>query len=93
LYHICAFDLLWRYEDLVVANHEPNPTDIPEQEEISSILQQCEALVDSQIELFGHWESVTWIQDFDSGLVKTGLVIGDILTRWPLCGSLHQQEA
>jgi hypothetical protein len=59
-------------------HHEPNPKDIPKQEEFCSVLQQCKALVDSQIELFGHWESVTWIQHFDRRLVKTGLVIGDM---------------
>jgi len=44
---------------MVHANHEPNPKDIPKWEEVSSVLQQSEALVDSQIELIGHWESVT----------------------------------
>ena len=33
--------------------------------------------MDLQIELFSHWKCVTEIQDFDSRLVKTGLVIGD----------------
>jgi len=79
--------------DTVHANHEPNPKDIPKWVEVPSVLQQSEALVDSQIELFGHWESVTCIQDYDSRLVKTELVIGDLPTRWPLCGGLHQQEA
>jgi len=43
--------------------------------------------------LFGHWESVTLIQDFGSGWVRTGLVIRDMQIQWPPCGSLHQQEA
>jgi hypothetical protein len=42
-----------------VEKHEPNSKDIPKWKEFSSFLQQCGALVDSQIELFGHWESVT----------------------------------
>ena len=48
---------------------EQNPKDIPKQEEFSSVLQQCEVLVDIQIVWFGHWEHVTWIQDSNSGLV------------------------
>ena len=42
------------------ANHDQqNPKDIPKQEELSSVLQQCKALVDIQIELFGHQERAT----------------------------------
>jgi len=75
------------------ASHEQNLEDIPKQEELSSALQQCETLVDSQIVWFGHWESMTWIQDFDSGSVKIGLVIGDTQPQLPQYDSLHQQEA
>ena len=56
---------------------EQNPKDIPKQEEVSSVLQQCKALVDVQIELFGHLERALYILDCDSRLVKTGLAIGD----------------
>jgi len=56
---------------------EQNPKDIPKQEGVSSVLQQYNALVDVQIELFGHLERAFYIHDFDSRLVKTGLVIGD----------------
>ncbi len=59
----------------------------------SSVLRQCEALVDIQIVWFGHWESVTWIQDFDSRLAKIGLVIGDARPQVPPYDRLHQQEA
>ena len=59
----------------------------------SSVLQLCEALVGIQKELSGRLETVMHILDIDSRLVKTGLVIGDMQTRSPLCGSLHQQEA
>jgi hypothetical protein len=54
-----------------------NPRDIPEQGESSSGLQQRRALVDIQIELSGRRETVIHIQDYDSRLVKTELVIGD----------------
>jgi len=73
--------------------NQRNPKDIPKQEEFSSVLQQYKALVDIQIELFGHLEHLTQIQASDSRLEKTGLVIGDMQTQWPPCGSLHQQEA
>jgi len=75
------------------ASHEQNLKDIPKQEEFSSVRRQCETLVDIQIVWFGHWESVTRIQDFDSGLVKIGLVIGDTQPQLPPYDSLHQQEA
>jgi len=68
---------------------QQNPKDIAKQVEFSSNFQQCKALMDIQIGLFGHWVSMISIQDFDNRLVKTGLVILDML----LCGSLHQQEA
>ena len=35
------------------------PKDIPKQGEFSSVLQQCKAPMDIQIELFGRWERVT----------------------------------
>jgi len=41
------------------ADHEGIPKDIPRWEEASAVPQQCEAQVDSQIELFGHWGGVT----------------------------------
>ena len=75
------------------ASDEQNPKDIPKQEELSSDLRQSETLVDIQIVWSGHWESVTWIQDFDSGLVKIGSVIGDTQPQLPPYDSLHQQEA
>ena len=75
------------------ASPEQNPKDIRGQEEFSSVLQQYKALVDIQIESFGHWDEVTQIHDFDSRLVKIGLVIGDIQLQLPLYGSLHPQEA
>ena len=73
-----------------MANHEQNPTDIPKQEGFSSV-RQCEALVDNQIVWFGHRGSVTWIRDFDSGLAKIGLVIGDSHPQLPPYDSLHRQ--
>ena len=75
------------------ASLEQNPKDIRGLEEFSSVLQQCKALVGIQIESFGHWEKMTWIRDFDNGLVKIGLVIGDTHPQLPPHGSLHQQEA
>ena len=92
-YRVLAFDLLriGRAHGLW-ASHEQNPIDIPKQEEFSSVLQRYTALVDIQIEWCRHWESVTQIQDFDSGLVKIGLVIGDRQTQLPRYDSLHQQE-
>ncbi len=78
---------------MLKASNKQNPKDIPKQEEFSSVLRQCEALVAIQIAWFGHWESVRWIQDFDSGLVKIGSVIGDTHFQLPLYDSLHQQEA
>ena len=56
LYNLCAFDLLrrWREKNIHQANHEQNPKDIPKQEELSSVFQRCEALVDTQIESLGH---------------------------------------
>ena len=72
---------------------ERSPKDIPKQEEFFSVLQQCKALVAIQIESFGHRESVTWMQDFDSRLGKIGLVIGDKQAQLPPYDSLHQQEA
>ncbi len=93
LYHFPVFDLLRRNQAGIYASAEQNPKDIPKQEEFSSVLRQCEALVDIQIVWFGHWESVNWIQDFDSGLVKIGLVIGDTHSQSPPYDSLHQQEA
>ena len=74
------------------ASYEQNPKGIPKQEEFSSVLQQYTVLVDTQIEWYLHWESVTWIRDFGSGLVKIGLVIGDSQTQLPLYDNLHQQE-
>jgi len=76
---------------MVQVEHEMNPKDIPRQEEFSSVFQRCKALADTQIELFGHLEGVTSTQGYDSRLVRTALVIVDMQTRWPLCGSLHQQ--
>ena len=77
---------------MVDTSYQENiPKDIPKQEEFFSVLLQCEALVDIQIELFGR--KVTSIQGFDSRLVKTGLVPGDTQTQWLPCGSLHQQGA
>ena len=70
-----------------------NLKDIPKQEEFWSVLRQYETLVHIQIVWFGHWESVTWIQDFDRVLVKIGLAIGDTQPQLPLYDSLHQQEA
>ncbi len=78
---------------MIETSHQQNPKDTPKQEEFSSVLQQWKALVDIQIEVFGHSESVTWVQDVDSGLVKTGLVIDDVESQWLPCDSLHQQEA
>ena len=78
---------------MLEASLAQNPKDIPKQEELSSVLRQSETLVDIQIVWFGHWESVTWIQDFDSGLVKIGLAIGDTQAQLPPYDSLHQQEA
>ena len=72
---------------------EWNPKDIPKQEEFSSVLQQCKARADIQIGWFGHWERVTWIQDFDSGVVEIGLVIDDTQTQLPPYDGLHRQEA
>ena len=74
------------------ASHEQNPKGTPKQEEFSSVPQQYTALVDIQIGECRHWESVTWIQDFDNGLVKIGLVFDDTQTQLPLYDSLHQQE-
>ena len=90
LYNFCAIDLLRSEENQ--ASHEQIPKDIPKQEEFSSALQQCEALVDIRIESFGHRERVTWIQDFDSGLGKIGLVIDGTQSQLPLYDGLHQQE-
>jgi len=75
------------------ASHKLNLKDIPKQQEFSSVLRQCEALVSIQIIWFGHWERATWIQYSDSGLVKIGLAIGDTQPQLPLYDSLHQQEA
>ena len=49
--------------------------------------------MDIRIESFGHWGSVNWIRDVDSGLVKIGMVIGDTRARFLPCDGLHQQEA
>ena len=78
---------------MLKASHEQNLKDIPKQEEFSSVLRQCETLVDIQIVWLGHWEIGTWIQDFDSGLVKIGSVIGDTQPQLPPYDSSHQQEA
>ena len=72
---------------------EQNPKGIPKLVEFSSVLQRRKALVDIQIEWFGHWERVTWIQDVDSGLLEIGLVIDDMQTQLPPYDNLHQQEA
>ncbi len=94
MYNFCAFDLLQSYKNLMETSYEQNLRDTPKQEEFSSVLQQWKALVDIQIESFGHWESVAGIQDLDStGLVKTGVVIDDTEPQWPPCDGLHQQEA
>ena len=93
MYNFCAFDLLGSLEMILIARNEQNPEGIPKQEEFSSVFQQCKALVDIQIGWLGHWERATWIHDFDSGLVETGLVIGDTQTQLPPYDSLHQQEA
>ena len=75
------------------ASFAQNLKDILKQEEFSFVLRQCGTLVDIQIVWFGHWESVTEIQDFDSGLVKIGWAIGDTQPPLPPYDSLHQQEA
>ena len=59
MYNFCAFDLLGRLEMILLPRNEQNPIGIPKQEEISSVLQQCKALVDIRIEWFDHWEGVT----------------------------------
>ena len=69
-----------------------NRKDISKQEEFFSVLQLYPALVDTRIKLFVHLESVIYIQDFDSILVRTGMVIGDTQSQQPPCGNLHQQE-
>ncbi len=92
--NFCALDLLGIPPETLAADHlEQNQKDIPKQEEFSPVLQLYAALVDNQIELFGRLEAVIQIQDLNSRLVKTGLVIGDTQTQWPPCGSLHRQEA
>ena len=78
---------------MLKASLAQNLQDIPKQQEFSSVLRQSETLVDIQIVWFGHWESLTWIQDFDSGLVKIGWAIGDMQCQLPPYDSLHQQEA
>ena len=95
LYNFPVFDLLRRtvYVYMSQASHEQNLKDVPKQEVFSSVLQQCEALVDIQIVWFGHWDSVTWIQDFDSGLVKIGSVIDDTQPQLPPYDSVYQPEA
>ena len=67
LYNFRTIDLLRGEGCSGEASHEQNLKDIPKQEEFSSVLQQCEALVGIQIVWFGHWESLMEIQGFDSG--------------------------
>ena len=92
MYNLCAVDLLGGQNSIRLASNRENPKGIPTQAEFSSVLQQYVALVDIQIGRLGQWERVTWIQDFDSGVVEIGLVIGDMQTQSPPYDSLHQQE-
>ena len=89
---VLPFDVMAGNKNIARASFEQNPKGIPKQEEFSSVLRQDTALVDTQIEWYRHWESVTRIRDFGSGLVKIGLVIGDTQTQLPLYDNLHQQE-
>ena len=93
MYNLCAVDLLGGQNSIRLASNRENPKGIPTQGEFSSGFQQYEALVDIQIGRLGHWGRVTWIQDFDSGLVQIGLAIDDMQTQSPPYDSLHQQEA
>ena len=92
MYNPCAVDLLGGKNSLRLASNQENPKGIPTQVEFSSVLQQYEALVDIQIGQLCQWGRVTWIQDFNSGVVQIGLVIGDMQTQSPPYDSLHQQE-